>query len=146
MSAWSSMTRSRRSHSERDGKVSRSGAADLEVEPGIGFDEALVGGRAVEAHFAVGSDLGRRDHRVQKQHQLAVEAVNDRPGKHPVERKAADQEQGAIHSAAMMIIRRVSEPVRRRCALVGAASRPLNLGRRRYRGGWLVQLAGSSRL
>ena len=53
---------------------------------------------------------------------------------------------GAIHSAAMMIIRRVSEPVRRRCALVGAASRRVNLGRRRYRGGWLVQLAGSSRL
>ena len=28
---------------------------------------------------------------------------------------------GAIHSAAMMIMRRVSEPVRRRCALVGRA-------------------------
>ena len=66
MSMWSAMTRSRRSQSERDGKVLGARAADLEIEPGIGLDETLVGGRPVEAHLAVRADLGRGDHRCQQ--------------------------------------------------------------------------------
>ena len=40
-------------------------AADLEIDARIGLDEALVGGRAVEADFAVGPDFRRGDHRIE---------------------------------------------------------------------------------
>ena len=104
-------TRSRRSHSERDGKVSGALAADLEIDARIGLEEALVGRRAVEADLAVGADFRRGDHRVQDIFELLVEilgrssCVSTRSSAKPPTSSST-----LIHTAAMPIIRRVSDP------------------------------------
>ena len=69
--------------------------ADLVIEAAIGFQEALVGQFAVEQHFAVRADLGRRDHRGQHIIHAVVEIARHRVRQHPVERDAAAQQQHA---------------------------------------------------
>ena len=114
-------------------------AADLEIDARIGLEEALVGGRAVEADLAVRADLRRGDHRVEDIFELVVEiarrssVVSTRSSAKP-----PSSSRTAIHSAATPIIRRVSDPMPRR--LGGRRSR------RRHRGGRLVQAGTSSRL
>ena len=120
------------------------GAADLEIEARIRLDEPLVGGRAVEPDFAVGPISDAAIIELRTQHELVVEIVDDRARQHPVEREAADQQQrhdpqrrDADHAPGQR-----AGP---RAWRLSAAAR-LNLGRRRHRGGFVVQLAGSSRL
>ena len=113
-------------------------ARNLEISARIGLEEALVGGRAGEAHFAVGPDLRGGDHRVQDIFELLVEIVDDRAAQHPVERIAADQQQHA-------------DPQRRN-ADHAPSERPaavfpdLHRRRRLLQGGGIVQAPGSSRL
>jgi hypothetical protein len=82
------------------------GGADLEIDAGIGLEEALVGGRAVEEGLALRADLGRGDQRGQHIIERGVEIAGDGVGQHPVERIAADAEQQAIQTAETTIMRR----------------------------------------
>ena len=66
---------------------------DLPVEARIGFEEALVGERAVETHLPVRADLGLYDHRLQHIIEIAVEIACDRPDQNAIERETADREQ-----------------------------------------------------
>ena len=92
-SVWAWPGDRRRSQSERDGKRSNPLSADLIIEAGIGLEELLVGGLAVEQHLAFRPDLRRGDHRGQHIIELGVEIVGDRRGQHPVQREAAAAEQ-----------------------------------------------------
>ena len=66
-------------------------AADLEIEAGIGFQEALVGNRATEAEVAAGPNFGRAEHALEHRHELRIEGVVHGPRQHAVERETADQ-------------------------------------------------------
>ena len=68
-------------------------AADLPVETAIGFEKTLVPERPVQEHFAVGTDLGRSDHRGQYIFQLIVEIAGYRVVQDPVQREAATEQQ-----------------------------------------------------
>ena len=118
-------------------------AGHLEIDARIGLLEALVGGLADEADFAVRADLGRGDQRILEHvGQLVVEIVDDRAGQDSVKREAADQQQDpdpqrrdADHPPGQRPDPRTLSPGRR--------SLP---GRRRHRGGFIIQAPGSSRL
>src|ERR1700754_3364506 len=68
-------------------------AADLEIDSGIGLDEPLVGGWAVETDFAVRPDFRRCDHSVEDISELVVEVLDDRGGKRAIERESPHQQQ-----------------------------------------------------
>ena len=117
----------------------RAGARHLEIQPRIGLEKALVGGRAIEADLAVGADLGRGDHRVQHIVQLRIEIVDDRSRHHAVERIAAAQQQHADPQR-----RDADHPPRQRSG--AARGHRCGGGHRRRGGGRIAQTVMSSRL
>ena len=68
-------------------------AADLPVKAAIGLQKALISQRPVQKNLAIGSDLGRGDHRRQHIFQLIIEIAGDRVVENPVQRKAAAEQQ-----------------------------------------------------
>ena len=67
--------------------------ADLPIEPAIGFQKPLITQRPVVKYLAQRIDLGRGNHRGEREFQLRIELAQHEVGQHPVQRDPAQQQQ-----------------------------------------------------
>ena len=94
------------------------GAANLPIEPAVGFEQPLIAQRAVEEHLAIGANLGRGDHPVEEITELSVKIAGDERVEGLIERDPTTQQQ---HCAPRR--RNQHHPARERAGVRRSASR-----------------------